>query len=719
MLPREYCNIEYKSNIEHWDEGLPLGNGDTGCLIWGNGGRLRLSIDKNSLWDCSGAVTAQGDFTYKALQRFVKQKRKRKISKVFDAPYANPTPTKLPAGKIMICVGDKNIQRAYLDISCARAEIDTENTHIESFIHAKKSIGFIRADRALDIRIENPDYGKKEEKKRSRFKPAITQSLKNLKYESAQTACETAGGIRFQYFTQKVNDKLTYGIFTAVFKNEAAYTVSIAANKDDAVKDALLLLREALKAGYDKNFSEHKKWWDQFWNESHIDLPDKYLEKKWYMTNYLLGSCSREGFAPMPLQGVWTADNGRLPPWKGDYHFDLNVQLCYLSYLKANHLSCGKSYIDFLLNNEKKAEKFARDFYGAKGLCLPSVMDIKGNALGGWAMYALSPTNQAWLCHGIMQYCDYSADDDLLLSRAYPYMKKYGEFLLSVLTEDKDGNLVLPLSSSPETHDNTLRSWLKPNSNYDNAMLIRHFKNLFDIAERYDMTADKEKWQSVLHKLQPLAVSNDNVLMLSQNEKQTHSHRHFSHLISIYPLELLQYKGKNKEIIDASVKDLENLGSKEYCGYSFAWLANLYAVQKRGADAAETLTSFWRNFCLPNVFHVNGDYKKSGKSAITYRIFTLEGNFCAADALQNMLMQCRGDQIELFPALPDKWQDISFDLLACGNVRVSACMKNGALEVIRLCSAKSRKIHLIYKNRSKEIRLTENEIITLGVNDLS
>ena len=139
MLPREYCNIEYKSNIEHWDDGLPLGNGDTGCLIWGNGGRLRLSIDKNSLWDCSGAVTAQGDFTYKALQRFVKQKRKRKISKVFDAPYANPTPTKLPAGKIMICVGDKNIQRAYLDISCARAEIDTENTHIESFIHAKKA----------------------------------------------------------------------------------------------------------------------------------------------------------------------------------------------------------------------------------------------------------------------------------------------------------------------------------------------------------------------------------------------------------------------------------------------------------------------------------------------------------------------------------------------------------------------------------------------------
>jgi alpha-L-fucosidase 2 len=31
----------------------------------------------------------------------------------------------------------------------------------------------------------------------------------------------------------------------------------------------------------------------------------------------------------MPLQGVWTADAGGLPPWKGDYHNDLNTQMTY------------------------------------------------------------------------------------------------------------------------------------------------------------------------------------------------------------------------------------------------------------------------------------------------------------------------------------------------------------------------------------------------------
>ncbi len=713
MLPSSYCNLKYKNNIENWDDGLPLGNGDIGCLIWGNGNKLRLSIDKGNLWDCSDAVKPEGDFTYQALQKFVKQKRKRKISKVFDAPYAKPTPTKLPAGKIILELGNKNLDFAELNIANAQAQIKSKDIKIESFVHAEKSIGFIRSNTPLNFTIENPEYGEIGTKNKFKTKAAITQSLKNLHYEKAEKGLLSANNIEYKYFTQKVNDTLTYGIFIAALENEAAYTVSIAKNKKETIDNAIALLSDAIKLGYSKNFKEHQKWWNDFWNESYISLPDKYFEQKWYITNYLLGSCSREGFAPMPLQGVWTADNGQLPPWKGDYHFDLNIQLCYLSYLKSNHLSCGKSYIDFLLDNVKKAEEFAHKFYGAEGLCLPSVMDINGNALGGWAMYALSPTNQAWLCHGIKEYCDYADDNDLLKNKAYPYMKKYGEFLLSMMKKDKNGKLVLPLSSSPETHDNRLKAWLKPNSNYDNAMIIRHFKNLLELSEKLNISDDTKKWQNILNQLQNLPVDKDNVLMLSADERQKRSHRHFSHLISIYPLGLLEYSNHSKAIIDASISDLERLGTKEYCGYSFAWLANLQAIQKRGNAAAKTLKIFWEDFCLSNTFHVNGDYKRTGKSILTYRLFSLEGNFCAADALQNMLMQCRGNTIELFPAIPDDWNDVTFDLLANGNTRVKAELKNGKIESIHLLSASNKNIRIIFDKREKEITLEGGKETTI------
>ena len=61
----------------------------------------------------------------------------------------------------------------------------------------------------------------------------------------------------------------------------------------------------------------------------------------------------------MPLQGVWTADEDVLPPWKGDYHNDLNTQMSYYHYLKANHLAQGRSFVDFLWNRRKPARAFA------------------------------------------------------------------------------------------------------------------------------------------------------------------------------------------------------------------------------------------------------------------------------------------------------------------------------------------------------------------------
>lgn len=183
----------------------------------------------------------------------------------------------------------------------------------------------------------------------------------------------------------------------------------------------------------------------------------------------MLAATSRKGHYPMSLQGVWTADNGCLPPWKGDYHHDLNTQMSYTSYLKANLLSEGESYLDFLLGLEEAGKKFAQNFYNAKGLCLPSVMDIKGHALGGWSMYALSPTNQLWLAFIIARHYHFTKDKEYF-KKAYHYLELVGDFILSMLTE-QDGKLKLPLSSSPEIFDNTLNSWRPPNSNYYLALL--------------------------------------------------------------------------------------------------------------------------------------------------------------------------------------------------------------------------------------------------------
>jgi hypothetical protein len=124
-------------------------------------------------------------------------------------------------------------------------------------------------------------------------------------------------------------------------------------------------------------------WWREYYAQSGIALPDKAMQQLWDINNYLLACVSRKGNPPMPLQGVFTADDGRLPPWKGDYHNDLNTQTCYLSYLKANHLQAGESFLDFLTALEPQAKAFSTAFFGApEGLNLPGVMTLDGLPIG-------------------------------------------------------------------------------------------------------------------------------------------------------------------------------------------------------------------------------------------------------------------------------------------------------------------------------------------------
>jgi len=432
----------------------------------------------------------------------------------------------------------------------------------------------------------------------------------------------------------------------------------------------------------------HSAWWKRYWLQSSITLPEFEMEKQWYLTNYFFGSCSRKGCPPMPLQGVWTADEGLLPPWKGDYHHDLNTELSYWHYLKANHLQEGETFLDFLWELRPAAQQFARTFYEAPGINLPSVMTLSGEPLGGWPMYSLSPTNQIWLCQAFDHYWLYTGDRDFLAERAYVYMKETAECILKLLQAGEDGKLRLPVSSSPEIHDDSLRSWLTPNSNYDLALIRYLFDRLKQISTLLEFHDDQVRWGNIARRLPELAV-NESGFMLCEGEMLMESHRHFSHAMAIYPLQTIDYhrSEQEKKIVDDTIAYLEKLGKGMWVGYSFAWMAALYTRQGNGEAAGYHLRQFWDYMCSPNGFHLNGDYKKSGITQWHYRPFTLEGNMAAADALQEMLLQTNNGIIRLFPAVPKEWltKGIAFHKLRGEmGIIVSAKVVSNQLEYVQL-----------------------------------
>lgn len=669
-------NIFYnwEKSISRWDEAVPLGSGKCGCLCWGSPKTMRFSLDRTDIWDKTVLWEQRKDFTYENLVHLAKKGDVKKIREIFDAPYYYPTPTKLVPGKILVHFpegqGEVHSSLSLEEAkACMKFGDQQKKYRIDAWIHAVFHIGVIEVyapETEFSAELKKPDFGEAGTEKEFVYDEAereISQgTLKELKYSPAQWGKEET----LQWFVQPVNQNFSYGVIMSVQKlqkkTRILWKVVSSEDGENWLTEGKTELVRAAQKEEAEFFESHRKWWQSFWGKSRISVPDPFMEKQWYMANYLFASASREGCAPMPLQGVWTADDGTLPPWKGDYHHDLNTELSYSHYLKANHLEEGKCFLDFLWNLREEGEKFAKEFYHAEGICLPGVMTIDGKPLGGWPMYSLSPVNQVWLSHAFSEYYRYTGDEGFLEKRAYPYLRETGIFIAGLLEEQKDGTLRLPVSSSPEIHDDTEKSWLTPMSNYDLALI----RNLFETLEKYAAhlgDAMEERWKNIRRKLPKLAVNEKKVLMLSPDESLEESHRHFSNAMAICPLGMIPYEGEQKEVIDAVIRDYERLGTAQWVGYTFTWMAHLYAIQGDGEKAAEYLDIFWRFFCGPNGFHLNGDFQRKGYSAFTYRPFTLEGNMFGADALQEMLFQMKDGKIRLFPAIPEKWKEkgVSFE----------------------------------------------------------
>ena len=158
------------------------------------------------------------------------------------------------------------------------------------------------------------------------------------------------------------------------------------------------------------------------------------------------------------------------------------------------------------------------------------------------------------------------------------------------------------------------------------------------------MTATKAaRWRELDRRLGDWHVSRGgpgaavpaDTLLLDRTTPLPESHRHLSNLMPLHPFNLITVDGddRDRRIIAASLSDWEGKGTALWCGYSFSWMACLRARAGDAEGALRNLDIYARAFVLRNGFHANGDQTKSGYSRMTYRPFTLEGNFLAMDAV--------------------------------------------------------------------------------------
>lgn len=505
---------------------------------------------------------------------------------------------------------------------------------------------------------------------------------------------------------------------------EGVWSISSQYPNKPVNKKAALVTQNAILANFNKDFIAHAKWWDNFWSKSAIHVPDTLIEKQWYLEQYKFGSVARADAPPISLQAVWTADNGRIPPWKGDYHHDLNTQLSYWPSYSGNHLDEAMGYINHMEENKANYKRYTKLYFGTDGIAVPGVTTLDGTEMGGWIQYSLSPTVSSWLGQHYYLQWRYSMDRTFLKNKAYPWIKGAALFLENITVKDANGHRKLKISSSPEINDNDLSAWFSENTNYDLALMKFTFKAAAELATELGLKAEAAKWSGLLNEFDDFSITDKDELKFAPSLDYKESHRHFSHMMAIHPLGLIKWEdgAKAQSIIKNTIQLLDKVGPDYWCGYSYSWLANIKARAKDGEGAAKDLQIFAKAFCSINSFHLNGDQTKSGLSKFQYRPFTLEGNFAFAAGLQEILLQSYAGFIEIMPAVPVEWKDASFENLRTeGAFLVSAKKAGGQVDEVKIVSEKGGatrlklpfKTHFVASNTDFKVKSDGNGFLEL------
>lgn len=690
----------YNSPAKEWMEALPLGNGRIGAMVYGGINRDRIALNEITMWsgqrdslqndNCgpeklaeireaffTGNIPLGNELTHKYLSG-----RSRSFG------------THLPVGDMVIDVANPGT-----DISDYRRSLNLENG-VATTTYSSNGVKFTREyicdypDNVMAIRLTADHPG------------AVTASVSTeLLRDAAISASDNTltfdgkvayhmfgpGGVRFigKIRFDNQGGELSHTDKTVTVTNADALTILVDIQTDYTTPDYKAVadnnIANALSLGYDKLRGNHISDHSALFNRMSIrfdgkgdlsNLPtdtrlhlikngavDPAFDAMFFQYGRYMQIASSRPNSPLcsNLQGIWNDNLACQMAWTCDYHLDMNINQNYWSANKANLPETNEALFTYLRHLEKYGAETASKLYGCKGWCAHTVANVWGyTAPGGDVSWGLHVTGGAWLATELWSHYLYTKDDEYLRTTGYPLLKSCAEFFMDYMVEDpKTGYLVTGPSISPEngfrySDGNCYSASMMPT--LDRAIVYQIYNACIESSKILNVDKKmRQRLEKDIKRLPPLAVNENGLIKewLLDVNRQDPSHRHSSHIHSLYPFAQMSFDN-NPELMEAARKSIEVQTADpnwENTEWSCANMLCFNSFLKDSEKAHYYIQDLFRNFTRENLMTVS----PKGIAGAPADIFSFDATEASVAGICDMLLQSQNGYIEFLPALPCAW----------------------------------------------------------------
>lgn len=521
------------------------------------------------------------------------------------------------------------------------------------------------------------------------------------------------------------------GAGTSSFKIKAGETVTILAAIESLFKgktypaDVHKRIEGMDVAALAELKKKHAAWWRDFWAKSFVEIGDPLLEQRYYLSNYVMASASRDPEFPPPIFGTWnTTDN---PGWEGDYHLNYNHQAPYYGLYSCNHIEQADPYHAPLLDFRPRAQWYAKNALNIRGAYYPVGIGPKGiettrnYPTDGYAspahlekegLFYHQKSNGAYCLVDIAMRWYYTYDKDYA-EKLYPLVRDIADFWEDYL-KFEDGRYVIHRDSVHERSGNGTDF----NSIVSLGLVRNALELALDMSRELGLDSDRhEKWRHILAHLsgwsyqemslprdrdEDRSVEKPKVKVFRYTEKGTPWWRNNTLGIQhIYPAGAIGLDSDPEVLkVSRNTIDVRN-GWFDGNGMNSFYPAAVRVGYDPKVILAK-LREMVERICAPNGFMKGNPHG-------------IEHCSIVPNTINEMLCMSHKGILRLFPVWP-RDKDARFrSLRAEGAFLVSSALKGGEVQYVKILSEKGRDLTMVnpWPGKGFDVYLNDRKVDTL------